>query len=317
MSSETTNTTNLPWVEKYRPTEFDKVILSETNSLIFNNILNTGYFPNIILYGPPGTGKTTTIINFIKTYLEKYFSYNKELIIHLNASDDRGIEMIRSQIMSFISSSTFFLDGYKFIILDEVDYMTKSAQQSLRHIINKNHQRVRYCLICNYITKVDNSLKQEFVSFRFNSIPKKQIISLLKNICIQENIPYTKKWLAEIQESYQYDVRSMINYIQSNQNKTIFSKDKLEKCINKIIKKEDFAKALKCIETFKSKMKMTDIECIEKSISIIYDIILKQENMDVQKYESLLQDFREMLHYEHHSIYRIPLLVSTIQYHIK
>ena len=313
---EVTTTTNLPWVEKYRPTEFNKVILSETNSLIFNNILKTGYFPNIILYGPPGTGKTTTIINFIKTYLEKYFSYNKELIIHLNASDDRGIEMIRSQIMSFISSSTFFLDGYKFIILDEVDYMTKSAQQSLRHIINKNHTRVRYCLICNYITKVDYSLKQEFVSFRFNSMPDKDIISLLKNICIQENIPYTKKWLTEIQESYQYDVRSMINYIQSNQNKTILSKDKLEKCINKIIKKEDFSKALKCIETFQSKMKITDIECIEKSIPIVYDIILNQDKIDINKYDSLLRDFINMLHFEHHSVYRIPLLVSTVRHHI-
>lgn len=313
---EVITTNNLPWVEKYRPTEFNKVILSETNAVIFNNILKTGYFPNIILYGPPGTGKTTTIINFIKTYLEKYFSYNQELIIHLNASDDRGIEMIRSQIMSFISSSTFFLDGYKFIILDEVDYMTKSAQQSLRHIINKNHKRVRYCLICNYITKVDYSLKQEFVSFRFNSMPDNDIISLLKNICIQENIPYTKKWLTEIQESYQYDVRSMINYIQSNQNKTILSKDKLEKCINKIIKKEDFSKALKCLETFQSKMKITDIECIEKSIPIVYDIILNQDKIDVNKYNSLLQDFIDMLHYEHHSVYRIPLLVSTVRHHI-
>ena len=79
---------NIPWVEKYRPLHLDHVILSDTNKTILYNIVEKNYFPNILFYGPPGTGKTTSVINLIKYYQKKYHQENKELIIHLNASDE-------------------------------------------------------------------------------------------------------------------------------------------------------------------------------------------------------------------------------------
>ena len=93
---------HIPWVEKYRPTDLENVVLDSTNKTILNNIVKNNYFPNLLFYGPPGTGKTTTVINLIDKYQEKYNQKKKELKIHLNASDDRGIDIIRNQIYQFV-----------------------------------------------------------------------------------------------------------------------------------------------------------------------------------------------------------------------
>ena len=116
---------NIPWIEKYRPNSFENIVLDPINRQIFDNIISQNNIPNLIFYGPPGTGKTTTIINLINKYQEKYNQKNKGLMIHLNASDERGIDVIRNQINNFVNTKTLFTHGIKFIILDEVDYMTK------------------------------------------------------------------------------------------------------------------------------------------------------------------------------------------------
>ena len=83
------NKQNIPWVEKYRPTQFENIVLDIKNKKLFDNILETQYFPNLLFYGPPGTGKTTTIINLISEYNKRYTNYSKGSVIHLNASDER------------------------------------------------------------------------------------------------------------------------------------------------------------------------------------------------------------------------------------
>ena len=122
---------NIPWIEKYRPNTFQEIVLDPLNRKIFSNILNKQYFPNLLFYGPPGTGKTTTIINLINEYQTKYEKKTSENIIHLNASDERGIDIIRNQIQLFVKSKNFFNKGMKFVILDEVDYMTKKRATSI------------------------------------------------------------------------------------------------------------------------------------------------------------------------------------------
>ena len=162
---------NIPFVEKYRPRLIKHMKLEKYNSKIFNHILETNSFPNLLLYGPPGTGKTTTIINLINNYLKSNNITNKGLVMHYNASDDRGIDLIRTTILSFVKSNGLLSNELKFIVLDEVDYMTKVAQIHLKHIIEQNNNNnVRFCLICNYICKIEESLLSEFIIIRFTTL---------------------------------------------------------------------------------------------------------------------------------------------------
>lgn len=208
----------IPWVEFYRPTIFENIVLDPLNRQILQNVIDSSYFPNLLLYGPPGTGKTTTIINLINSYQTKLKNKNKDLIIHLNASDERGIDIIRNQISFFVNSKPLFRTGMKFVILDEVDYMTKNAQQALRYLLQTYSNSVRFCLICNYISKIDEGLQNEFIRLRFNQLPKNDIIQFLSHISEAERLQLSPSSLADIQKLYKSDIRSMINFMQSNQS---------------------------------------------------------------------------------------------------
>jgi len=208
----------IPWVESYRPKIFEDIVLDPLNKQILKNIIETSYFPNLLFYGPPGTGKTTTIINLINAYQAKLNIKNKDLIIHLNASDERGIDIIRNQINFFVNSKPLFHTGMKFVILDEVDYMTKNAQQALRYLLQNYTGSVRFCLICNYISKIDEGLQNEFIRLRFNQLPKDDIIHFLNHISESEKLNISLKSLSCIQKLYKSDIRSMINFMQSNQD---------------------------------------------------------------------------------------------------
>ena len=244
-STKPTTSTSIstPWVEKYRPTEFKDIVLDEINQKILDNIIKNGYFPNLLFYGPPGTGKTTTIINLVNAYQRKFRNtgmgdgggggVGEEVdgggdglgtVIHLNASDERGIDVIRSQINAFVNTKSLFGGGsrLKFIILDEVDYMTKNAQIALRYLLNNYNTaiscKVKFCLICNYVSKIDDSLQSEFVRMRFNQLPEADIVRFLNRISIAEHLNMSQETICHIQRRFGSDIRSMINFMQSNQN---------------------------------------------------------------------------------------------------
>lgn len=205
-----------PWVEKYRPTSFDDIVLDPLNKVILENIIKTKYFPNLLFYGPPGTGKTTSIINLINSLQDNINS--KNLMIHLNASDERGIDIIRNQINSFVNSKSLFNNGMKFVVLDEVDYMTKNAQIALKYLLQGYNSNVRFCLICNYISRIDESLQNEFMKLRFNQLPEEEIVNFLRNINEHESLNIDDESLLLIHQLFNSDIRSMINYMQSNEN---------------------------------------------------------------------------------------------------
>ena len=282
-----------PWVEKYRPCSFNDIVLDDVNKKIIESIIENNYFPNLLFYGPPGTGKTTTIINMINLYQEKYDQKNKGLMIHLNASDERGIDIIRNQISGFVTSKSMFGEGMKFVILDEVDYMTKNAQLALRYLLNNfnNIVNVRFCLICNYISRIDEALQTEFVRMRFNMLPDSKIVSFLDKINTAEKLNASLEILTSIQRHFNSDIRSMINYMQSNQHLLHESKvitDEVWKTI---------------IVMFKNKVKPATIIHKLNEISLKYNI--ERKNI-----------IKNLLNYlvQHHSEYVNTKFLDFIEY---
>ena len=137
---------NIPWVEKYRPTDFENIILDPLNKRFFENIIKKRYFPNMLFYGQPGTGKTTTIINIVNQFLNRTGNEFNESIIHLNASDERGIDIIRNQINIFVKSNHLFNRQLKIIILDEADIITKKAMKMIDDMLdNENNNFIFTC----------------------------------------------------------------------------------------------------------------------------------------------------------------------------
>jgi replication factor C subunit 3/5 len=260
----------------------ENIIFDNNNKSLLNNIITTGKFPNLLLYGPPGTGKTTTIINLVKEYQTKYSVYNSEKIIHLNASDERGVDIIRNQIHTFINSTSLFHKGIKFIILDEIDYMTKLAQQSLKYLLQQyiTHD-VCFCLICNYISRIDECLLNEIMCIRFNQLPQNDVINLIQDICINENITISNEKIKNIYIQNNSDIRSILNYLQINQysldeltDETLFITDSFNILTIMIQDKDNIDLIYKYIMSLCTKHNIQITNIINK----YFNYIIKQNN---------------------------------------
>jgi len=208
-----TDSPNLPWVEKYRPKNLSDLISHKDIISTISRFVSEDRLPHLLFYGPPGTGKTSTILAVAKQiYSAKEFN---SMVLELNASDDRGIGIVRGQILSFASTKTLFTKGFKIIILDEADNMTKDAQNALRRVIEKFTENVRFCIICNYLSKIIPALQSRCTRFRFGPLKQEQMVSRLEYVIAQESLKVTEDGMKALVTLAMGDMRRALNILQS------------------------------------------------------------------------------------------------------
>uniref|UniRef100_A0A3P9JNL0 AAA+ ATPase domain-containing protein n=1 Tax=Oryzias latipes TaxID=8090 RepID=A0A3P9JNL0_ORYLA len=204
---------NLPWVEKYRPQKLDDLISHRDILSTIQRFVREDRLPHLLLYGPPGTGKTSTILACARQlYKDKEFN---SMVLELNASDDRGIDVVRGPILSFASTRTIFKKGFKLVILDEADAMTQDAQNALRRVIEKFTENTRFCLICNYLSKIIPALQSRCTRFRFGPLSADQMIPRLRHVIQEESIDITEDGMKAIVTLSSGDMRRSLNVLQS------------------------------------------------------------------------------------------------------
>jgi replication factor C subunit 2/4 len=216
---------NIIWVEKYRPYHINKIIQQDEIKQLISSKNNISNLPHLLFYGPPGTGKTTTALAICKHIFSSDSNINqkifKERILELNASDERGIKIVREKIKIFASHALNNYDGippFKIIILDEADVMTNDSQFALRRIMEQYSHITRFILICNYVTKIIPPLSSRCYRYRFNCISFDSMKTIILNILNQEQINYDHNLIEEIiQNIYSYsngDLRKAITLLQ-------------------------------------------------------------------------------------------------------
>lgn len=214
----------LPFVEKYRPDTLEQIISQDDIIKTLKKFLDKNSLTHLLFYGTAGTGKTTcakAIANFL------YGDHKTGNILELNASDERGIDIVKEQIKSFCqtlnSFSNFNLNPngkipnfFKLVILDEADMMTTDAQSALRRIMEKYTNNVRFILICNQIHKIHPAVQSRCMRFRFRPIQNDKCLNRLKEICNLENIKYDNDLsLKTVIQLGDRDMRKMLNLLEA------------------------------------------------------------------------------------------------------
>lgn len=184
----------------------------DSNKHLVRRFVHDGRLPHLLFYGPPGTGKTSTIIALAK---EIYGSNYKNMVLELNASDDRGIDVVRNQIKNFASTMQIFSKGYKLIILDEADAMTNVAQNALRRIIEKYTKNTRFCILANYAHKLNPALLSRCTRFRFSPLTESSIKENIAKVIIKENLKISSEAEAALLKLSKGDMRKALNVLQA------------------------------------------------------------------------------------------------------
>lgn len=203
----------LPWVEKHRPILIKDITGNEETVSRLQVIAQDGNMPNLIITGPPGIGKTTSILCLAYELLG---NSAKDAVLELNASDDRGIDVVRNRIKMFAQTKITLPPGrHKIIILDEADSMTAGAQQALRRTMELYSNTTRFALACNISNKIIEPIQSRCAILRYGKLEDKQILKRLLDICEAEKVKYNTEGLEAIIFTSEGDMRQAINNLQS------------------------------------------------------------------------------------------------------
>lgn len=204
----------IPWIEKYRPNTIENIYGSDIKKKLYEMKKNN-FIPNIICIGPSGTGKTTSILTIANELINNKDLLNQQ-VIELNASDERGIDIVRNKIKTFtnkkVNNPNF---PYKIIILDEADSMTISAQQALRRIMEDEKKKTFFCFSCNNLASIIEPIQSRSYILRFKKLEEEDIFNKIKSISQIENLKISDNLLRIISQNSDGDMRKGINYLQS------------------------------------------------------------------------------------------------------
>ncbi|AET38653.1 replication factor C subunit 2 Ecym_3150 [Eremothecium cymbalariae DBVPG len=214
---------NKPWVEKYRPKKLEDVTAQSHTVKVLKKTLESANLPHMLFYGPPGTGKTSTILALTKELFGPELM--KTRVLELNASDERGISIVREKVKNFArltvtTPSKEDLERhpcppYKIIILDEADSMTADAQSALRRTMETYSNVTRFCLICNYVTRIIDPLASRCSKFRFKPLDNSNALTRLQYIASEESLTLADGALDKILDISEGDLRKGITLLQS------------------------------------------------------------------------------------------------------
>ena len=304
---------HFPWVEKYRPKKLSE--LTSDNSAInftLQQFIKNDSMPHLLFYGPPGTGKTSTILALARQLYGKYMHY---MVMELNVSDNRGIDVIRKTVKQFVSSSSMIDDTqYKLVILDEIDAQTLDAQHILKRIIEMYSKKTRFCLICNDKNKIIPALQSRCELFRFKPHKPTYIKTVLTNICAEEgltNIP-----IDDVINICDGDMRKCINTMQGvsiscgeHMDVYVYSghcrPDDIKK-IYRLLLQEDFNLSYQTIKT----MIYNNNMLFDNIITAIAEIVITDSNMHKQQICFII-DRLAVLQYNYSTCNNVDLFLST------
>lgn len=237
------------WVEKYRPMKLSSIVnQKEVIGSLKSLLKNVSEIPHLMFSGSAGVGKTTTALCLAREILGEYW---KDYTLELNASDERGINMVRERVKKFARFAG--LDTkipFKLIILDEADEMTSDAQTALRRIIEDTARHCRFILIANNISKIIEPLQSRCAVFKFTRISEKEVVAYLEEICKKEKIKFDEKGLRTIYSYSEGDMRHAINILQATASLGIINESNVKTSAG-LTKTSDVGEILKLAMTGK------------------------------------------------------------------
>jgi replication factor C subunit 3/5 len=210
---DATSNAHVPWVEKYRPQRLADVVSQDHAVTTLRSFVESGQFPHLLLHGPAGTGKTSSVLAIAQ---ELYGPQWRSQVLELNASDERGIDVVRDQIKTFAGSAQIFSSApFKLVVLDESDNMTSAAQMALRRVIERYTKNTRFCLICNYVHKILPAIQSRCTKFRFKPLAPELMAASIDRVIAAESVSISPEAKSVLLDLAAGDMRRALNVLQS------------------------------------------------------------------------------------------------------
>lgn len=296
----------LPYVERFRPQKLDDVMSHDDIVMTLKNFINKHNVPHMLFYGPPGTGKTSAI----EAFTHEVYGDAHYMIMNINASEQRGIEIVRKKIKNFVSTKPIYNNNskrpkYKFVILDEADAMTNDAQAMLKRVIEKYTKNARFCLICNCIKKINDAIQSRCTIFKFSPMDYTNVLKKIDMISHDQNIKVTPGGVDAIWKLSNGDMRKVMHMLQvisisydridadivTNFQKYPSKRD--SKKMYTILKKGNFSKSLTSVNRIINSKCYSLVDVISEMTHHIIDDIIN-ENIETKKAMYILTNLRDV-----------------------